>query len=157
VAVARIDMKEVVADAVAAMSQVFKEKGIEVVVRAPERCRCARRPRPGDPGAAQPAVERGQVLRPPARQDRRRAVAGRRFRGACGRGDNGPGLAPEELQTVIFDKFRQGGDTLTGKPQGTGLGLYISRHIVEHFGGRIWVESRPGTGARFSFTLPAEL
>jgi len=47
------------------------------------------------------------------------------------------------------------GDTLTDKPHGSGLGLHISRQIVEHFGGRMWVESRLGEGARFSFTLPA--
>jgi signal transduction histidine kinase len=43
---------------------------------------------------------------------------------------------------------------MTGKPPGTGLGLHISRQIVEHFGGRLWVESRPGEGACFSFSLP---
>ena len=69
--------------------------------------------------------------------------------------DNGPGVSAEE-QAVIFDKFRQAGDTLTNKPQGTGLGLPISRHIVEHHGGRLWVESRAGGGACFSFTLPIE-
>jgi signal transduction histidine kinase len=67
--------------------------------------------------------------------------------------DNGPGIPPSEQQ-VIFEKFRQAGDMLTGKPQGTGLGLPISRQIVEHLGGRLWVESRPGAGACFSFTLP---
>jgi signal transduction histidine kinase len=67
--------------------------------------------------------------------------------------DNGRGISPED-QRVVFDKFRQGGDTLTGKPQGTGLGLHISRHIVERFGGRMWVASAPGEGACFSFTLP---
>jgi signal transduction histidine kinase len=46
------------------------------------------------------------------------------------------------------------GDTLTDKPHGSGLGLHISRQIVEHFGGRMWVESSLGGGARFSFTLP---
>jgi signal transduction histidine kinase len=69
--------------------------------------------------------------------------------------DNGPGLSAAE-QAVVFEKFRQAGDTLTGKPQGTGLGLYISRHIIEHLGGRIWVESAPGAGACFSFKLPVE-
>ena len=67
--------------------------------------------------------------------------------------DNGPGISPED-QKVIFDKFRQAGDALTDKPRGTGLGLHISFHIVEHYGGRIWVTSRPGQGTTFSFTLP---
>ncbi len=67
--------------------------------------------------------------------------------------DNGPGLAADECE-VIFEKFRQGGNTMTDKPQGTGLGLPISRQIVEYFGGRLWVESEPGQGARFLFTVP---
>ena len=67
--------------------------------------------------------------------------------------DNGPGLTSEEC-TVIFEKFRQGGNTMTDKPQGTGLGLPISRQIVEYFGGNLWVESEPGAGANFIFTVP---
>jgi signal transduction histidine kinase len=67
--------------------------------------------------------------------------------------DNGPGIAPEQ-QKVIFEKFRQAGDTLTDKPQGTGLGLPISREIVTRLGGKIWVDSAPGKGTTFSFTLP---
>jgi len=67
--------------------------------------------------------------------------------------DNGPGLTAEE-SLVIFEKFRQGGNTMTDKPQGTGLGLPISRQIVEYFGGNLWVESRPGAGAKFIFTVP---
>ena len=67
--------------------------------------------------------------------------------------DNGRGISPEDHET-IFSKFHQVGDTLTDKPHGSGLGLHISRQIVEHFGGRMWVESSLGRGARFSFTLP---
>jgi len=72
--------------------------------------------------------------------------------------DNGPGIQIED-QEVIFDKFRQGAattDVLTDKPQGTGLGLPISRQIIEYFNGRLWVESSPGAGARFVFTLPRQ-
>jgi signal transduction histidine kinase len=66
--------------------------------------------------------------------------------------DNGPGVAWDQ-QTLIFDRFRQGGDA-ANRPQGTGLGLPISRQIVEHFGGRLWIESKPGHGASFAFHLP---
>ncbi len=67
--------------------------------------------------------------------------------------DNGPGVRPEDHE-IIFEKFRQVGDTSAGRPGGTGLGLPISREIIRHFGGRLWVESAPGRGAVFSFTLP---
>ncbi len=66
--------------------------------------------------------------------------------------DNGPGV-PEHQRSLIFEKFRQGGDVLN-RPQGTGLGLPISRRIVEQFGGRIWLRSEPGRGACFGFDLP---
>jgi len=66
--------------------------------------------------------------------------------------DNGSGV-PAEQQSLIFERFRQGGDGIS-RPQGTGLGLPISRQIVEHFGGRLWLESSSGQGACFSFHLP---
>lgn len=66
--------------------------------------------------------------------------------------DNGPGIA-QEFQPYVFEKFRQGGDQ-RDRPQGTGLGLPISRQIIEHFGGRMWVTSPPGDGAHFCFSLP---
>jgi CheY-like chemotaxis protein len=67
--------------------------------------------------------------------------------------DTGVGIAPEDHDTV-FEQFRQAGNTLTDKPRGTGLGLPICREIVEHHGGRIWVESTLGVGSTFAFTLP---
>ena len=69
--------------------------------------------------------------------------------------DNGPGIPPEQRRAV-FEKFRQlGGDVMTGKPKGSGLGLTICRQIIEHFGGRIWVEAAEPRGTVFRFTLPA--
>jgi signal transduction histidine kinase/CheY-like chemotaxis protein/uncharacterized protein YigA (DUF484 family) len=68
--------------------------------------------------------------------------------------DTGIGIAKEDYGAV-FEQFKQvGGDTLTDKPKGTGLGLPICKEIVEHHGGRIWVESEPGKGSTFLFALP---
>jgi len=67
--------------------------------------------------------------------------------------DNGIGIAKADQQK-IFERFQQAGNTLTDKPQGTGLGLPISRQILQHFGGEIWVESELGKGATFSFRVP---
>jgi signal transduction histidine kinase len=66
--------------------------------------------------------------------------------------DNGPGV-PAAQRALIFEKFRQGG-TASQRPQGTGLGLPISRQIVEHFGGRMELRPDTGQGACFVFTLP---
>ena len=67
--------------------------------------------------------------------------------------DTGVGITAAD-QPKVFERFKQVGDTLTDKPKGTGLGLPICREIVEHHGGRIWVESEPGKGSTFSFSLP---
>ena len=67
--------------------------------------------------------------------------------------DNGPGVSDAD-QATIFEKFRQVGDQ-RAKPAGTGLGLPISRQIVEHFGGRMWVENGADRGAVFQFDLPS--
>jgi Na+/proline symporter/nitrogen-specific signal transduction histidine kinase len=64
--------------------------------------------------------------------------------------DNGPGVPPAE-RAVVFEKFRQGD---AARQQGTGLGLPISRRIVEHFGGRLVLGDSDLGGARFTFSLP---
>jgi signal transduction histidine kinase len=65
--------------------------------------------------------------------------------------DTGPGIPAGELET-IFEEFEQSGD---GKNvEGTGLGLPLSRKLVELHGGRLWVESEVGRGSTFRFTLP---
>ncbi|WP_421901089.1 ATP-binding protein [Maridesulfovibrio sp.] len=66
--------------------------------------------------------------------------------------DTGSGISPED-QKKIFERFKQAGDTLTGKPKGTGLGLPICKQIVDHHKGRIWVDSKLGEGSSFHFTL----
>ncbi len=148
-----VDVKEVVNDAIAATSQLFRERAVAVTVKAPERVPLVRSDRDQlmqvavnllsnavkfcEPGHGQ--VEIGMDVR-----DREIAI---------GVKDNGPGVAPEH-QKAIFEKFHQVGDTITAKPSGSGLGLAICQRIVEHLGGRIWVDSRPGEGATFMFTVP---
>jgi signal transduction histidine kinase len=66
--------------------------------------------------------------------------------------DTGVGIAPED-QEAIFEEFRQVG-TADKKVEGTGLGLALSRKFIELHGGRIWVQSEPGAGSTFTFTLP---
>ncbi|GAB4447327.1 MAG: hypothetical protein OHK0015_51320 [Chloroflexi bacterium OHK40] len=68
--------------------------------------------------------------------------------------DWGRGIAPED-QARIFQKFQQIDSSATRDVGGTGLGLAISKALVEEQGGRMWLETRPGHGSTFSFSLPA--
>jgi signal transduction histidine kinase/Na+/proline symporter len=148
-----IDTREVIDDAIAAVSQLFRERSVELEVSVPH----------GVPPIVADRDRLMQVMlnllsnaaqfceRPDARvsiilerQDNFLQVSVT---------DNGIGIS-EPDQEIIFDKFRQVGDTLTRKQKGSGLGLAISREIIQHFGGRLWVKSRPGVGSTFSFTLP---
>ncbi len=67
--------------------------------------------------------------------------------------DHGMGIPPEHLEHLFerFYRVESGGRSV----RGVGLGLYICRSLVESHGGRIWVDSQPGLGSTFTFTLPA--
>jgi PAS domain S-box-containing protein len=67
--------------------------------------------------------------------------------------DTGVGI-PQNQQQIIFERFRQGSDSLTRRYEGSGLGLSISKSYVEMLGGKIWVESAEGKGSTFYFTIP---
>jgi len=148
-----VDMKEVISDTLAAMGQLFKEKAIEVEARLPDKV-----------SAVTADLDRMIQVMLNLLSNAMKfcdATNGRIEIILAEMGDhlqievrdNGRGIRQED-QAAIFSKFRQVGNTLTDKPHGSGLGLHISRQIVEHFGGRMWVESVAGKGACFSFTLP---
>ncbi len=150
-----IDLREVIDDAVASTSQLFKEKLIALDLRLAEDIPLI-------------VADRDRLMQVmlnllsnaakfcSARDGRVKVSLVREA--DCLRvdvADNGIGISGED-QDVIFEKFRQVGDTLTQKPQGSGLGLPICRQIIHHFGGKLWVASAPGQGATFFFTLPLE-
>ena len=67
--------------------------------------------------------------------------------------DTGIGIPAEDVERV-FDRFYQAGSIVSGQKSGTGLGLSICRGIIQAHGGKIWVESKPGEGSKFTFSLP---
>jgi signal transduction histidine kinase len=70
--------------------------------------------------------------------------------------DTGPGIADQD-QAKIFEEFQQADSSTTKQKGGTGLGLAIAKRIIEMHGGRLWVESKVGEGATFSFTVPVNV
>ena len=150
-----VDVKEVVNDAVAATSQLFRDRAVSVTVKMPERVPAVRSDRDQLMLVVVNLLSNAVKFSEPGQGRVEVGVAFRDGEIAVSVKDNGPGIAPEN-HMAIFDKFHQVGDTMTAKPSGSGLGLTICQRIVEHLGGRIWVDSRLGEGATFTFTVPIE-
>src|SRR5205085_6343330 len=149
----RVDLRALIDDAVTGMSQVFEERAIKVDLDLPTKVPAVRADVDRIIQVMLNLLSNAAKFCEPGRGEIRVALHDERGALRVEVRDNGPGIARAD-QGMIFDKFRQVGDTLTAKPHGSGLGLHISRQIVEHFGGRMWVDSRRGEGACFAFTLP---
>ncbi|HJW12137.1 MAG TPA: HAMP domain-containing sensor histidine kinase, partial [Albitalea sp.] len=149
-----VDLRELLTHATQATAAMFKERGATLQLQLPDALRTLRTDRDRLlqvlmnllSNAAKFVPREGGRVELRLRADDAGATVEVQ--------DNGPGVPPEQ-QALIFEKFHQGGDALN-RPQGTGLGLPISRRIVEHFGGRMWLRSQPGQGACFAFFLPWE-
>jgi signal transduction histidine kinase len=147
-----IDLRELVAHALQTTAEAFRERGAQVQLNQPPQMPLLHADRDRLLQVLLNLLSNAAKFVPP---DRGSVVVTLRSddQGAtievC---DNGPGVPPEQQQ-LVFEKFRQGG-AAHNRPQGTGLGLPISRQIVEHFGGRMWLRSAPGQGACFGFELP---
>ena len=147
-----VDLRELMLRAVQTTAEMFRERGAAVVLDLPESVPTLRADADRLTQVLLNLLSNAAKFLPPAggRVDARLQVLESGLRVEIR--DNGSGVAADQ-QALIFEKFRQGGDA-ANRPQGTGLGLPISRQIVEHFGGRMWLGSGPGPGACFAFELP---
>ena len=148
-----IDLTEVLREAAASTSQIFREKSITVVEMLPTWPITVFADRDRIMQVAINLLSNAAKFSPP---DTGTVTIRLYFKDREVRvevADNGPGIHPDE-QVKIFEKFKQITDLRNGKPTGTGLGLAICRRIIEYHNGSIWVESAPGEGAKFVFSLP---
>jgi Na+/proline symporter/nitrogen-specific signal transduction histidine kinase len=150
---AEVDMRDVIDEAIASTAQVFKERDIALEARVPASCPSVIADRDRMVQVLLNLISNAAKFCEPHRGHVVVSLSREGDCIQCDVEDNGVGIS-ESDQKIIFDKFRQVGDAMTAKPQGTGLGLPISRSIVQHLGGRLWVQSTPGRGSRFSFTIP---
>lgn len=148
-----LDLKEVIEQSVAATSQLFSAKGGRIELDLPDGLPLILADRDRLIQVMINLLSNAVKFLPPESGWVRVSLRTRAEGLEVSVIDNGPGIELANQQ-IIFEKFRQVGDSMTDKPAGTGLGLPISRRIVEHFGGRLWVESVPGEGATFRFFLP---
>ena len=149
---ADIDLRALLTQAVQTTAELFRAGGAEVTLHMPEQVRALR----ADPDRLMQVMlnllsnAAKFMPREGGRVDVRLAADDQGIHIEVQ--DNGAGV-PADQQTLVFEKFRQGGEG-SNRPAGTGLGLPISRQIVQHFGGRMWLRSDAGQGACFGFDLP---
>ena len=152
---AEVDLRALVEDAAASTAELFRERGVHLTLALPAEVPHLRSDRDRLTQVLLNLLSNAAKFSPAAGGEVTLTLSVATSEVQVDVADNGAGIDAAYHQ-AIFEKFRQVADTLTGKPQGTGLGLPISRRIVQRLGGRLWVQSEKGQGATFSFTLPRE-
>ena len=149
-----VDLRELLQRAVQTTAEMFRERGAKVMLDLPDAVPLLRLDADRLTQVLLNLLSNAAKFLPSqgGRVDVRLRVVGAGLRVEIQ--DNGSGVAAGQ-RALIFEKFQQGGDA-ANRPQGTGLGLPISRQIVEHFGGRLWLQSVPEPGACFAFDLPSQ-
>ena len=150
---ASVDLVELIGEAISATAQVFKEKNVRVSTELPASVPLITADRDRVMQVLLNLLSNAGKFCRPDSGEVEILVNVELSSIRVGVRDNGIGITAED-QKVIFEKFRQVGDTLTERPLGTGLGLSICRQIISHFNGKLWVESKPDQGASFFFSLP---
>jgi Na+/proline symporter/signal transduction histidine kinase len=150
--VAPVDMRALVERAVATTAEVFRERAAQVQVQLPDEAPVLQ----ADPDRILQVLlnllsNAAKFVPSPGGQVQVRLASDAQGVTVCVQ-DNGPGVQPGH-EAMIFDRFHQT-DLGVQVAHGTGLGLPISRHIAEHFGGRLWLEPSVQPGACFCFWLP---
>jgi Na+/proline symporter/nitrogen-specific signal transduction histidine kinase len=151
--ITQVDLGEVINHSVTSLRGLFEERDIEVDLHLPKEVPPIRADRDQLIQLVINLLSNAQKFCPAGKG---RVAVGLKAENGIATvsvADNGPGI-PHNEQEKIFEKFHQVRAGRTGNPMGSGLGLAICRGIVEHLGGKIWVESDPGRGATFFFTLP---
>jgi Na+/proline symporter/nitrogen-specific signal transduction histidine kinase len=150
----RVDMARLLRDAVVGTAQLFAERSIAVLVKIPDTQPCFVL---GDRDRLMQVVvnllSNAQKFCPPENGRVETVLNVKNGFLELSVQDNGPGI-PHEVQAMIFEKFTQVHSPETGKPKGTGLGLFITKNIVEQHNGDIYAKSEMGQGACFIVRLP---
>jgi signal transduction histidine kinase len=148
-----VDLRDVIESSVAALSGMFQQSEIRLEVALPDSLPAVHADRDRLVQVVINLLSNAQKFCPDGTGLVRVKLEARPDELVVHIRDNGPGIPKADCE-AIFDRFHQVREGQTGNPMGTGLGLAICQRIVDHLGGRIWVESVEGEGADFIFTIP---